>query len=125
MKLDVRYETVSNLLQDRYNNKRLLITAFVNRLFSQPTLTFKTATSLKTLHDTIKECLLGLENIGVSTSAIWVHLLLRKLDKTTRNLDEQGLTNSQEVEYLKALLAVIGNRFHTLESMHDKVRPSS
>ncbi|XP_061399494.1 uncharacterized protein LOC133335208 [Musca vetustissima] len=67
------YKTAWMLLQERYNNKRVLVSTLVERILSQPNGTSSTA-SIKVLHDTTKECMLALNNLQIDTTS-WDALL--------------------------------------------------
>lgn len=77
------FNTAWTLLQERYNTKRLLVATLVEKFLSQPTGS-SSPLSIKALHDTTRECLLAMNNLGIDTSswnAIIVQLIIHSLNK--------------------------------------------
>lgn len=60
------YETCWEILNHRYNNKRLIFSSHMNVLFGIPSIQNQSSSSLKKLHDTTKECLNAVKNLGVN-----------------------------------------------------------
>lgn len=112
------YRTAFKTLYDRYGNKRLLLATLVNNLLEHPTNNLEsTAHAIKAIHDTTKECLLGLENLDVSTGdwdPISLHLLTKTLGKAPHMLYEQWLKNSRELQTIEEFLEFL----ETLEPRH-------
>ena len=80
------YDSCWDILCNRYENKRLLCSSFINAILGLPNIQVAAASNLKKMHDTINECINGLTNIGIDVSTwdpIIVHLLLPKLDTAT------------------------------------------
>ncbi|XP_037928993.1 uncharacterized protein LOC119663458 [Teleopsis dalmanni] len=113
------YATAWQILRSRYDNKRLLITALLNKLLSQSSLTAETSSGLKSLHDVTKECILGLKAQGILIEhwdAILVHLTLKKLDRGTQTAFEQSLKDNRSLVSFEELLQFIESRFLSLEA---------
>ncbi|XP_037932605.1 uncharacterized protein LOC119667388 [Teleopsis dalmanni] len=113
------YATAWQILRSRYDNKRLLITALLNKLLSQSSLTAETSSGLKSLHDVTKECILGLKAQGIlieQWDAILVHLTLKKLDRGTQTAFEQSLKDNRSLVSFEELLQFIESRFQSLEA---------
>ncbi|XP_037942998.1 uncharacterized protein LOC119675852 [Teleopsis dalmanni] len=113
------YATAWQILRSRYDNKRLLITALLNKLLSQSSLTAETSSGLKSLHDVTKECILGLKAQGIlieEWDAILVHLTLKKLDRGTQTAFEQSLKDNRSLVSFEELLQFIESRFQSLEA---------
>lgn len=87
---DGNYSTAWKALQDRYNNKRVLVANLVEKILNQSAGT-SSASAIKNLHDTTKECLLALNNIGIKT-CYWDALLLQLLIK--KNWIEMHISGS-------------------------------
>lgn len=84
---DANYDIAWNLLVERYSNKKDLIDAIIKKLLSLSP-THETAPSLLKFVDNINECIRSLEVMeqkieGFSDTLI-VHILVEKLDKSTR-----------------------------------------
>lgn len=121
------YASAYKILQDRYENSRLLTAALINKLLNQPSFANDTpsATALKTMHDTTQECLMGLENLGVSTTSwdpLLLHILLKRTDRTTHSLYEQSLKNPKVLQPVKEFLTFLELRFQSLEALGTKGR---
>ncbi|XP_055855993.1 uncharacterized protein LOC129919168 [Episyrphus balteatus] len=121
------YDSAWKMLQDRYNNKRMLTTALLNRLLQQTIISIESASSIKALHDVTKECLQGLTNLGLeicSWDPLIVHLLIRKLDRTTHSLYEQSMKHPKSLPSLDEFMSFLETRFHSLETLGNKGRYS-
>lgn len=59
------YSAAWDLLLGRYNNKRLLVNTQLKTLISQSVLSVESANDLKRLHDTTRECVHALNNLGI------------------------------------------------------------
>lgn len=70
------------LLQERCNNKKIILATLLERIPNQTNGTSCTA-SIKALHDTTRECMLALNNMNVDTSswdALLIQMITKKLD---------------------------------------------
>ncbi|XP_037929954.1 uncharacterized protein LOC119664555, partial [Teleopsis dalmanni] len=118
---DANYETAWQLLQSRYENKRVLVSAVLQRLTAQNSLyDHPTVQAIKNMHDTTKESLCELHNLNIETSTwdpILVHILLKKLNKNTHCSFEQTLTNPKEMPTIKQFLEFLELRFQSLEAI--------
>lgn len=83
------YTTAWRLLQERYDNHRIIVTTTMQQLLDQPN-AGPSASSIKQLHDTTKECLHALNNIGIDTASwdpMLLHILIKKTgSKHTRSI---------------------------------------
>ncbi|XP_073821396.1 uncharacterized protein [Musca autumnalis] len=117
------YEAAWKILQDRYNNKRVLVASLIHQLIDQPS-----AASIKQLHDVTQECLHALKNVGVDTSSwspILLHLLSKKLDRSIYNQYERSIVNPRELQQVSQFLEFLETRFQSMEAMGQKEKPSS
>lgn len=122
---DENYLSAWKLLTDRYNNKRLLVSALLHQLLGQPSLNTESPNGIKGLHDTTRECILGLHNIGIDTaswSPMLLHLLIKKLDRATHSLYEQSLTHPKDLQTIEDFLMFLETRFQSLEALGNKGR---
>ena len=113
------YATAWMLLQERYNNKRVLVSTLVERILNQPTGTSSTA-SIKALHDTTRECMLALNNLDIDTSswdALLIQLITKKLDHALYIRFMQSLKRPKEVPSMKELFAFLELQFESMESI--------
>ncbi|XP_073820558.1 uncharacterized protein [Musca autumnalis] len=121
------YEAAWKILQDRYNNKRVLVASLIHQLIDQPS-TGSSAASIKQLHDVTQECLHALKNVGVDTSSwspILLHLLSKKLDRSIYNQYERSIVKPRELQQVSQFLEFLETRFQSMEAMGQKEKPSS
>ena len=99
----------------------------MERLISQPSGT-ATAVAIKNLHDTTKECMLALNNLGVDTESwdpLLLHILIKKLDRGTHIRFEQSISSPKELLNIDEFLTFLENQFQSIESLGQKERPSN
>lgn len=117
---DKNYEVAWDTLKRRYNNKRIIVNAILNRLWGQKKLNFGSAKGIKELLDTTIECLNSLKNNNVNVEnwdPIIIHLLINKLDLESHKYWEESL-KSLPVESLPTFTAFkefLEGRFRVLE----------
>ncbi|XP_022816857.1 uncharacterized protein LOC111349839 [Spodoptera litura] len=117
------YEAAWEILNHRYNNKKLIFSSHVNALLSVPNTQNLSATSVKRLHDTTKECLNAIKNLGVNTSSwdpLMVHLLAQKLDPITHNDYSESLDDPRELPKIQDFLNFLEGKFVSWESSRRK-----
>lgn len=117
------YDSCLNIIQHRYDNKRLIFTSYIDTLLNQSTIDKSNATNLKKLYDTTKECLNGLENINVDIP-VWgpliVYLLSSKLDDITYSDYLKIMKHPRELPNLEEFMEFLELQFMTLESSRTK-----
>lgn len=117
---DANYEKAFELLESRYNNKRLIVNAHLIRLFNQKKLTSESAKGMRELLDTTTECLSALDCIGIATGGwdpIIIYLIVGKFDNESHRQWEHELGASREVPSLDQLTEFMEIRFRSLEAM--------
>ncbi|XP_055371971.1 uncharacterized protein LOC129605960 [Condylostylus longicornis] len=106
---DANYSVAWKLLEERFNNTRLLVTNILDKLIGQPSIVPGLSKSIKGLFNTIQECIMMLENLELEVYNNWnpilLHILMKKLDKDTHSLQE--------------FLRFIQARFQVLEAIGD------
>lgn len=60
------YQSCWEILSNRYDNKRVQVTATLDHLMQQPCCKPESAVSIKTLHDTTMECLFAILNLDIN-----------------------------------------------------------
>lgn len=113
------YQSIYDALVERYHNKRKLVNELIEKIANIPKQTNETSGELRRMHDTVKECLNAIANLGVSIQdwdPLIVHMLTRKLCKTTILEYESKLENVREIQKLSEFLKYIENRFLALQS---------
>lgn len=117
------YNVCWEILNNRYNNKKLIFTSHLNTLLNMPNMSNQSATHIKRMHDVILETLHAITNLGVDVTTwdpILIHILSQKLDSDTFNDYIDSLNNSRELPILKDFLSYLENKFISLESSRRK-----
>lgn len=128
---DANYELAWELLNEKYNNRRVQVNMHINNLKDLPPVTKgsreKTCEQLACIHDLLNENLRGLENLNVSKEealeAVLVNLTLEKLDIATVIAFEQGLEDQKAIPRISQLLKFIEARSATLIGAAAAARP--
>lgn len=126
--MDGNYPAAWDLLQKRYDNKRMLVNTQIGCILTQSGVSADSTIGLKNLHDITRECLFALKNLGVDTSSwdpIILFILLQKLDRETLALCEQSLENPKEMQTLVNFFSFIERRFSALATLRVKTISSN
>lgn len=121
--LDVNFDIAWKLIQDRYNNERLLINKQIETLCQQQAVGSDALTGLRRIHDTTRECVYTLEKMGidiVASGPFIVYHIYQKLDRDTIVAFEQSLKNPNKLQTLEKLLSFMDQRFQTLDVIKQK-----
>lgn len=117
------YDACWEILNNRFNNKKLIFTAHINTLLNVPGMQYQSAASIKRIHDTTNECLHAIKNLGVDTSTwdpLIIHLLAQKLDAETHSDYIESLKNPREIPVLKDFMDYLEAKFTSLETSRRK-----
>lgn len=117
---DDSFASAWDLLVARFENKRLLISAQVDRLFRINTISQRSAKDLNSLLNTTSEALNALNALGAPThhwDHLLVHLITQRLDSITREAWEVKLGSSTEPPSYQALRTFLTGRARALESI--------
>ncbi|XP_070158071.1 uncharacterized protein [Polyergus mexicanus] len=109
-----------DLLVSRFENKRLLISAQVDRLFHTKTISQWSAKELNTLLNTTTEALNTLESFGVPVhhwNHLLVHLTVQRLDLSTRDAWEVKLGSITDLPSYKDIRTFFTGRVCAMKSM--------
>lgn len=119
---DNNYMPAWDNLKERYSHKRLIVNAFLKRLFMQRRIQAQAPSQLKSFIDTTKECLIGLNNVGIVTTSwdpILLFLSMQKLDFNTCKEWEDHVSSTSslqsELPLFKDLTKFLEGRIYTLE----------
>lgn len=110
------YDIAWNTLKERFENKRVLITTHLRKLFNQPQ-AIETASSIRALLDSTRECTNGLKIQGIDIStwdSILTYIVSQFIPTTSLTLWEQTITRN-EIPTYDGLLEFLENRFRVLE----------
>lgn len=121
---EANYDDAWRKLNERYENKRMIVSSILNRFLSQKTLMTASAKGLTDLLDTSSQCLTSLTNLKIdSWNAMIVHIVVSKLDMETRKLWEQSLDDSSSIPTYKDLQSFLERQFRALEMYASKAKP--
>lgn len=122
------YESCWDILTQRYDNRRLVFTSYVNTMLNIPSIQQANANNLKNLHDVITECLNGLHNIGIDTES-WgpmiAHLMAQKLDTTTYSEYTKELQNPRDIPSVDEFTSFLESKFMALETLRNRQKDST
>lgn len=110
------YTVAWRKLEERFDNKRALITNTLRKLFSQPQAE-ETASSIRQLLDTSNECINALQTQGIAIDTwdcILIFIISQRIPTTSLNLWEQSLQRNQ-LPSIEHLFNFLDDRFRTLE----------
>ncbi|XP_011859713.1 PREDICTED: uncharacterized protein LOC105557154 [Vollenhovia emeryi] len=117
------FERAWSALTDRYENKRVIATTNLDRLFNLKPITQKSSTELKLLLSTTREVLGALESLGLPTKSwdvLIVYFVTRRLDAKTLEAWELDLGTSQKLATLAQLETFLEGRIRALESVQSR-----
>ncbi|XP_070155817.1 uncharacterized protein [Polyergus mexicanus] len=109
-----------DLLVSRFENKRLLISAQVDRLFRTKTISQRSAKELNTLLNITTEALNALESLGAPVQHwdyLLVHLTVQWLDPSTREAWEVKLGSTTDPPSYKDIHTFLTGRARAMKSM--------
>ncbi len=119
------YAAAWELLVNRFNNTRVLVKTQIDKLLELEIVPQKSSRKLKEMHDTIREIIANITNLGVNTEswdAIITNIIMRKLDYLTLQFFEDSLEDPRSVIQYSKLMNFIERRFMTLENMQQDTR---
>lgn len=115
---DANFDVAWEALDNRYNNKRLLISAQFKKLFGQVASTSESAASIRKLMDTTTECVRALNALDLPTehwSSIIVFIVSQRLEAETHKQWELSLTHNDIPTY-EQLTTFMEQRCRSLEA---------
>lgn len=118
---DATYEEAWSKLNNRYDNKRQIVTSLIKTFLEQPVITYSSFSKLRQLADTSDEVVRGLKALGEEASSrdVWlIYLLTQKLDSETKGLWFQKMSNDK-FPTLDYFLQFLNTQCSSLEMFHD------
>lgn len=106
------YNTCWDILNNRYNNKKMIFTSHINMIMNIPAMPHVSIKNIKKLHDLAMESLNAIKNLGVDISTwdpLLVHILAQKLDSETHNDYVESLKQPRELPSVKEFLEIDRN----------------
>lgn len=114
------FVTAWEMLVSRFENKRALITAQLNRLLSPPSTDSKSAKSIQGLLNLSSKAINSLKQLGVPVhhwDIMLVHLMVRNLDHSSHEAWEIHFGSNREYPTLEELRTFLGERAPALENL--------
>ncbi|CAH2227630.1 jg280, partial [Pararge aegeria aegeria] len=114
----INYDTCWEILNHRYENKKLIFTSHINILLNIPTSNYQSLVHIRKMHDVTLETLNAIKNLEVDISTwdpIIVHILSQKLDAESYSEYLDSLKNSRELPILEDFMSYLESKFTALE----------
>lgn len=112
-------------LTARYENKRVILTTYLDRLFSTKPIAQKSSADLKSMFATVKEVIGALQSLGTpeqQRDVIIVYFITRRLDSKTLKEWELDQGTSQEFAEFDQLELFLEKRVRALESVQSRTQ---
>lgn len=118
------YVVCWEILNHRFNNKRLIFTSHLNTLLNLPIMQQQSLGQIKRLHDVTKESLHAIQNLGIDTSTwdpMLVHILSQKLDSDSYGEYIESIKNPRDLPVLREFIDFLESKFTILESSRKRI----
>jgi hypothetical protein len=115
---DANFDVAWSQLTNRYQSDRELFLAVYNKLFDQPQVISKSSDSIRQLIDVTQECKRSLEGLNIPTDpldSMFVAVLIRKMDSSSRELWERTLLDNS-IPKVKTLIDFLEQQARALSS---------
>ncbi|XP_059223245.1 uncharacterized protein LOC131997020 [Stomoxys calcitrans] len=116
---DANYKAAWELLEKRYNNKRILFTKLVDKILDHPSINSQVAVGLRKLLDSVNESIHALKAMDIPldhADPILARIIIRKLDKEGLIQYEQNVKKSKEIQRLADVLDFLEQQYQALEA---------
>ena len=117
------FEAAWELLQERYENPRLMVKAQLNTIFSLPTIARESGPELKRLFYTVCDSVKALSSIKrpFDASGDWlVHFIVDRIDPTSRREWETLIGRTKTPPTFKDLQEFLEGRVNTLDALEEQ-----
>ncbi|XP_029665085.1 uncharacterized protein LOC115236639 [Formica exsecta] len=114
------YESAWEMLQSHYENKRLLVRAYLSNFLSLQRMKSESPGDIRNIFHCLKSTVSSLENIGWPIDCsedLFVYLAVELLDPRLRREWENFISDTKEPPLFDTLELFLDRRLHTLESM--------
>ncbi|KAM0728325.1 hypothetical protein ACS0PU_005107 [Formica fusca] len=115
------YESAWEMLQSYYENKRLLVRAYLSNFLALQRMKSESPGDLRNIFHCLKSTVSSLENIGRPIDCsedLFVYLAVELLDPRSRREWESFISDTKEPPSFDTLELFLDRRLHTLEAMH-------
>uniref|UniRef100_W8BFF2 Uncharacterized protein n=1 Tax=Ceratitis capitata TaxID=7213 RepID=W8BFF2_CERCA len=117
------YLAAWEILNNRYENRRLLFTSQFDKILDLPTINSESETSLKGCLDKSRECIFAIKGLGINLSEaepFLARIIVRKLDKEGLRLYEQSVKKTREIQTLEDVFNFLEQQYLALEAVSGK-----
>ncbi|XP_073952967.1 uncharacterized protein [Choristoneura fumiferana] len=117
------YKTSWDILQHRYDNKKLIFNSHISIMLSIPAMQQPTVGHIKNIHDSTLESLNAIKNLGVEIETwdpLLVYLLTQKLDTQTHNDYLETLKQPRDLPTIQDFLNFLEAKFTSMEAARQK-----
>lgn len=117
---EANFPVAWDIISSRYENKRRLVNTHLHTLFSLTQIACENSKSLQNLRDQTNMSIQALKNLGHPVDHwddILVHLVSKKLDKTSRKAWELKLSDTVEAPSYSELNTFLESRIRALDAM--------
>ena len=118
---DANYNTAWELLLNRYQNIRLLVSSQISRLMTQPRIQTESSAAIKSLLDNTKEVLQSLSNLNIDITS-WdpmiIYIITQRMDSETHRLWEQSLADPKTLSTFADMTKFLETRFQSLDMIN-------
>ncbi|CAF4921385.1 unnamed protein product [Pieris macdunnoughi] len=122
------YDACWRIITNRYDNKKHILTSYLNSFMQLPRIEKDNLGQIKKLHDVTLECLNGLKILGIHIEhwdTIIIHILSQKLDYDTYQAYYiSSLEHPKELPVLKDLMDFLEKTFTALETTSNQPQQS-
>lgn len=122
---EANYKTCYELLCNRYENEREIVTELIDKILDLEIQKNETSDGLKLIHDKTFECIMSIESAGTDVTnwdVLLIQILMRKLNQKTIMDYESKLSDVKKNQTLAYFLKYLENRFLALLSAETKTK---
>lgn len=113
------YDRAMEILKRRYDNPRAIINANLKRLFDLSTPVQESVSTLKSMLDTLNECISALTGLNVDTTSwdsILIFILSQRLDANSIQYWEERIQGKKTIPKLSEFIQFLDIRINVLET---------
>ncbi|XP_058982805.1 uncharacterized protein LOC131804242 isoform X3 [Musca domestica] len=120
---EANYRAAWELLEKRYDNKRILFTKLIDKILDHPNINSLSAASIRNLVDSVNESIHALRAMGIPlehADPIIARIIIRKLDKDGLIQYEHNVKKSKEIQKLEDVMDFLEQQYQALEASTSK-----
>ncbi|KOB67489.1 putative bel15-i ag [Operophtera brumata] len=117
------YSICWEILQQRYNNKKMIFSSHMNILLNLPMMQQASINHIKRIHDTTQETMNAIKNLVTDVTSwdpLIVYILCQKLDSDTHSEYMKSVKQPRELPVLSEFLTFLESQFTSMEASRRK-----